>query len=177
MIGRPLLFWSIQRGISEPRLQHIAITGAANRCITTITVLGDCDLLFVGREANDTLHTGVDGNIQHNVRTDANGLHGFQREELTTGRRMEYIVHALHRVLQRGLDAHINGVELDLACLLPPISAPGSRGANRPVSSRRVRRYVFSLYRYGESGATLHYRNSSCLSQAVMPSRTRLCSP
>ena len=123
-----------QRNHGAAAAHHIAIPRAADLRITAETALRHRNLLLDGLgdahridrvrrlvrgQADHALHARVDGRIQHIVRADDIGLHGLHREELATRdllqrRRVEDVIDALHRILQRALIAHVADVELDL---------------------------------------------------------------
>ena len=74
---------------------------------------------LVGAQAYHVLHALVDGSREHVVGPEHVGLHRLQREELAAGhlfegRRVENVVHPVHRVLDASQVAHVADVELDL---------------------------------------------------------------
>ena len=123
-----------QRDDAASAAHHIAVAGAADLGVTRVAALGNGHLLLdglgdahridgisglVGGEADDALHTGIDGRIQHVVRPDDIGLHGLHRKELARGHLLqrssvEHVVHPFHRILQRAAVAHVANVELYL---------------------------------------------------------------
>ncbi len=112
---------------------HVAVTGAADLGVAAHSGLGHCNLLFdgfgdahgvdgiggfVGGEADDAFHSGVDGGVERIVCADDVGLDGFHREEfaaryLLEGGGVEDVIDALHGVLKGALVAHVAYVELD----------------------------------------------------------------
>ena len=127
-----------QRNHTAARTHHIAITCAANLCVTTQTALGYGYLLLdglgdahrvdgigclIGGEADDALHTCIDGGIEGVVCADDVGLDGFHGEELAAGHLLEGsgmkdVVHSLHCIVKRTLIAYVTDIELYLACHL-----------------------------------------------------------
>ena len=123
-----------QRNHGPAGAHHIAVTRAANLRIAGKPALRHRDLLLDGLgdahridrvrrlvrgEADHALHARVDGRIQHIVRANDIGIHGLHREELATRdllqrRRVEDVIDARHRILQRALVPHIADVELNL---------------------------------------------------------------
>ena len=97
VMGLPALIWSMNRGMTEPRLH---MTGAADGGAATLsshTGIGVDDVLhhglgdahsvdgvgcFIGGQADDTLDTGINGGVQHIISTDDVGLDGLHGEEL-----------------------------------------------------------------------------------------------
>ncbi len=74
---------------------------------------------LVGAEADHILHTFLNRRRENIVRTEHVRLHGLQREEFATRhllerRRMEDVVHPMHRVLDALQVTHVADVELDL---------------------------------------------------------------
>ena len=74
---------------------------------------------LVGAQAHHVLHAFFDSRREHVVRPEHVGLDRLQREELAAGhllqgRRMENVVHPVHRVLDTSQVAHVADVELDL---------------------------------------------------------------
>ena len=78
---------------------------------------------LVGGQADDTLHTGVNGGVKDVVRADDIGLDGLHGEELAggdllQGSGVEDVVHAGHGVLDGLGIPDIADIELDLLCSL-----------------------------------------------------------
>ena len=123
-----------ERNHTATAAHHVTITCAANLSLSTLAALRHSNLLLnglgdthridricrlVGGEAYHALHACINSGIQGVVRTNHIRLHSFHREELARGHLlqgccMEHIVHALHRILQRALVAHVTDVELNL---------------------------------------------------------------
>ena len=113
---------------------HVAVAGAADAGLEGVAALGDGDFFlkgfadahgvdgvgrFVGGEADDAVHAGVDRRVQDVVGADYVGLDGFHGEEfaagdLLEGGRVEDVVHAAHRHLEGGFVADVADVEFDL---------------------------------------------------------------
>ena len=125
-----------QRDDGAATAHHVAVTRAANLCLfgSHRTGLGHDDLLhhrlarahcvhriggLVGAQAHHVLDASLDGRSQHVVRTKYVGLDRLEREKLATRhllerRRMEDVVHPVHRVLDAREVAHVADVEPDL---------------------------------------------------------------
>ena len=125
-----------QRDHGTAAAHHVAVAGAADFSLFggDRAGLGHDDLLhhrlarahrvhrvggLVGAQAHHVLDAFLDGRREHVVRTEHVGLDCLQREELATGhllerRRMENVVHPVHRVLDAREVAHVADVELDL---------------------------------------------------------------
>ena len=76
---------------------------------------------LVCTQADDALHTCIDGGIQRIIRTNHIGLDGFHREELTAGHLlqgccMEDIIDSLHGIVQGAPVAYVTDIELNFAC-------------------------------------------------------------
>ena len=119
----------------------VAVTGAADggaAALGSHTGVGVDDVLhhglgdahgidgiggLVGGQADDTLHTCVNGGVEDVVGTDDVGLNGLHGEELAggdllQGSGVENVVHAGHGVLDGLGVADIADIELDLLCSL-----------------------------------------------------------
>ena len=123
-----------ERDHTAARAHHVAVAGAADLRVAGEARLGHGDLLLdgladahrvdgirglVGRQADHALHARVDRRVERVVGADDIRLDGLHREELATRhllerRRVEHIVHALHRVLQRALVPHVTNIKFNL---------------------------------------------------------------
>ena len=125
-----------QRDDGAATAHHVAVTRAANLCLfgSHRAGLGHDDLLhhrlarahrvhriggLVGTQAHHVLDASLNGRSQHVVRTEDVGLDCLEREKLATRhllerRRMEDVVHPVHRVLDARQVAHVANVEPDL---------------------------------------------------------------
>ena len=133
--GIPLAYLvNPERDDTAAATHHVAIARAADLRVTAQTRLRHGNLLldglrdthridricsFVRAETDHTLHARIDGRIQRVVRTDHIRLHRLHGEKLAGGDlfqrgSMEHIVHALHRIFQCALVAHVADVELHL---------------------------------------------------------------
>ena len=123
-----------ERNHAAARAHHVAVAGAADLRVAGEARLGHGDLLLdgladahrvdgvrglVGRQTNHALHARVDCRVERVIGADHVGFHSLHREELAARhllerRRVEHIVHALHRVLQRALVPHVADIKFNL---------------------------------------------------------------